>query len=225
VTVDQAQRLKALARWHRRMALVVCAWLVVLAISGLLINHAHDWGLDRSPLAESLQRLVYGIDTETGEFCGRAVTPGPDCTDVFAALAVPGGELLLGGGALFLLDGQGRLVEKVSAGQLGLGQIEAGLFDAPGVYLRDSQRVVWTDPGLLDWRLLDPAEATALAGRDWQVRDNAGVKISWERFLLDLHAARFLGPLAQVFTDLMGGLVLLLALSGLWLWWLKGRRD
>jgi len=225
VTVDQARRLKALARWHRRMALVVCAWLVVLAASGLLINHAHDWGLDRKPLLESLQHLVYGFETATGDYCGRAVALGPDCDQVFAVLEVPEGELLLGGKALFLVDGQGGLIEKISVGQLGLGELDAGSFEAPGVYLRDADQVVLTDTQLLDWRVLDPLEAASLEGLDWRVREATGTNVSWERFLLDLHAARFLGPLSGVFTDLMGGLVLLLALSGLWLWWLKGRRD
>ena len=128
MTIDQARRLKGLALWHRRVALVVCAWLLVLAGSGLLINHAHDWGLDRSGLAGPLQRVLYGIEPDDEDSCQGALTPEADCS---------------------------------------------------------------------------------------------GDSISWERFLLDLHAARFFGPLASVITDLMGGLVLLLALSGLWLWWLK----
>jgi hypothetical protein len=225
VTIDQARRLKSLARWHRRIALVVCVWVGVLAASGLLINHAHDWGLDRSPLAASMQRLLYGIERDGEDFCGRAATLGPDCAAVFAGLSTPAGELLLGATELFLIDERGRLVEQLAAAQLGLGDLEAGLIEGSDLYLRDARQVVRTDAELLDWQVLDSAAAAALEGRDWQVRGGGGATISWERFLLDLHAARFLGPLAKTFTDLMGGLILLLALSGLWLWWLKRPRD
>jgi uncharacterized iron-regulated membrane protein len=48
-------------------------------------------------------------------------------------------------------------------------------------------------------------------------------QITWERFFLDLHAARFLGSFSRVFNDLMAGLILLLALSGFWLHRMKGR--
>lgn len=132
MTIDRARKLKGLALWHRRVALVVCVWLLVLAGSGLLINHSHDWGLDRSSLAVPLQRLLYGIEPDGEDSCHGAVALESDC---------------------------------------------------------------------------------------------AGDSISWERFLLDLHAARFLGGLASILTDLMGGLILLLALSGLWLWWLKRPAD
>jgi len=225
VTIDQARWLKILARWHRRIALLVCIWLVVLAASGLLINHAHDWGFDRSPLAAPMQRLLYGIEHKGDDLCSRAAALGPDCAGIFAGLTLPSGELLLGGNALFLVDDRGALVEKLPTAQLGLGELEAGLVDGPDLYLRDAQQVVRTDTELLDWQALDAAAAAELEGRSWQLRDRSGEVMSWERFLLDLHAARFLGPMAKAFTDLMGGLILLLAFSGLWLWWLRRRRD
>jgi hypothetical protein len=49
--------------------------------------------------------------------------------------------------------------------------------------------------------------------------------VSWERFLLDLHAARFLGPLAVWFNDLAAVLILVLAMSGAWLGRLKRRAS
>jgi hypothetical protein len=66
MTIDGFKRLQFLARWHRRIALLVCIWLVALAATGLLINHANDWGLDRSPLSASLQKLVYGFEATRG---------------------------------------------------------------------------------------------------------------------------------------------------------------
>jgi len=225
VTIDQARWLRILARWHRRIALLVCIWLVLLAASGLLVNHAHDWGLDRSFPGPSLQRLFYGIEPDSEDFCIAAASLGPQCAEVFARLPLPAGSLLVGRNTLFLIDERDGVVEKLAAAQLGLGDLQAALVSGSNVYLRDAGQTVRTDEELLDWQAVEAAAIADLQERDWQVRGSTAETISWERLLLDLHAARFFGPSAKVFTDLMGGLILLLALSGLWLWWVRRIRT
>jgi len=225
VTQDEARRRKALARWHRRLAAVVGLWLVVLAITGVLINHANDWGLDRSPLPDSLQRWVYGVDPGD-DFCHHAAAIGPDCRVVFAELVLRSGTLLLGPSRAYLLDGEGQPVEAVAAAQLGLGDFEAGLADGERVLLRGSGRTVLADADLLDWEVVDAGADSGLAGAAWQVRsDTAGADLNWERLLLDLHAARFLGPAAWLLNDLLAGLILVLGLTGGWLYLVKRRRG
>lgn len=225
MTIDQAQWRKAVARWHRRFAVLVSLWLVLLAASGVLINHAHDWGLDRSPLSAPLQRWVYGIESSGQDFCKTAVTTGLDCAGVFARLPLPMGALLLSEVSLFLLDDSGQLVEKLGVNNLGLSRLQAGFREGPRIYLRDEQKTVFTDTELIEKEVLDAQAAEALNGRDWQVRAGTGEAITWERFLLDLHAARFLGPLAKSLNDLMAGLILVLAFSGIWLYRLKRKSN
>jgi hypothetical protein len=225
MTIDGFKRLQFLARWHRRIALLACIWLVALAATGLLINHANDWGLDRSPLSTSLQKLVYGLEATDGEFCSSVGAIGPDCAQVFGRLELPAGVLLLAADRLHLLDGAGQLIESLPVSRLGLAGLEGGMREGDQIYLRDQHQTVRTDPELLGWQALEAETAAVLGRGPWQVRGEAVERITWERFLLDLHAARFLGPLAKTFTDLMAGLILLLALSGAWLWWLKRRRD
>jgi len=225
MTIDKARRRKAVARWHRGFAVLISLWLVLLALSGVLVNHAHDWGLDRRPLATSLQRLVYGFETNGENFCNTAALPGVDCAAVFARLSLPMGALLLGEESLYLLDHSGQLVEKLASSHLGLGDLQAGFHDGSGVYLRDAQKIVLTDTELMNRVVLDSQAAEALNGRDWQARGEAAEAITWERFLLDVHAARFLGPLAKIFNDLMAGLILILAVSGGWLYRLKRQAN
>jgi len=223
VTIDQARRLKLLARWHRRIALIVFAWVAALALSGVLINHANDLGLDRQPVAAPLQHLLYGIERDTENFCVFEALPAVDCGKIFARLALPEGELWLSGDVLYLLGADGVLIEKIGVSQLGLGELQAGLIDSSDIYLRDAARVVETDAALLNWRALEPAAAARLEQQPWQFNGGVAREISWERLLLDLHAGRFLGPLASGFTDLMGLLILLLTVSGFWIWQLKRR--
>ena len=225
MTVNEARLMRVLARWHRRLAFLVVAWLVWLAATGFLINHAPGWGLDRKPLAAGLQRLVYGIDAGSSPFCETAPATGDDCGDVFAALEWARGLLLLSAHSLYLLDGDGALLEQLPVAETGLSNLEAGVNTGPVIYLRGSGGVVETGPDLLAFRMLGLAEAAGLRDAPWQAASPAGAKVSWERFLLDLHAARFLGPLAVWFNDLAAGLILLLAVTGAWLGRVKRRAN
>jgi len=221
MTIDKAKRRKAVARWHRRFAIFISIWLILLAFTGLLINHAHDWKLDSEPLAKPLQRWVYGIDSNETDLCEPLTRAGIACDQLFARLQLPVGVLLLGVRDLFLLDDSGQLVEKLSVSQFGLASLQAALGEGSAIYLRGKNKTVLTTPDLMDGRTLNTEAATALNGRQWQVAGTTPDTITWERFLLDLHAARFLGPLAKVFNDLMAAFVLILAISGLWLFRVK----
>jgi hypothetical protein len=225
VTVDQAKRRRWLARWHRRLALFVFLWLGILAASGIMINHAHDWGLDRSPLPGPLQAWVYGVDNAGENYCQSVPALGADCAAVFAKLMLTEGSLFLAEHSVFLMDPDGQLVEKLPVAQLGLVALQAVYRAQDRIYLRGPEHTVLTDTGLMSSERLTPSEAGQLPDQDWILRRPSADPISWERLFLDLHAARFLGPLAKGFNDLVGALILLLVISGFWLHRQKPRGD
>lgn len=217
MTVDQAKRRRWLARWHRRLALFVFLWLGILAASGIAINHAHDWGLDGSPLPGPLQAWIYGVENDGEDYCQSVPALGSDCAAVFSKLALSEGSLFLAEHSLFLMDPDGQLVEKLPIAQLGLVALQAAYRAQDRIYLRGPDLTVLTDVDLLTSKRLSPSEASQLPEQDWIVRKPSADPISWERLLLDVHAARFLGPFAKGFNDVIGGLILLLVISGLWL--------
>lgn len=214
MTINQARRVQLMARWHRRLALFVMVWLVLLAASGLVINHANDWGLDQAPLAKPIQSWFYGIEQEGVDHCMGVTAPSVACHRVFARLTLPSGQLLLSQHSLWILDAEGELLEQLPVAQTGLESLDAGLLRDGQIYLGSQGKIVRAGPELLEFHLLTLAEAAVLDEADWSLRDNAASAITWERFVLDLHAARFLGPLAKVFNDIMAVLILLIALSG-----------
>ena len=223
MTVNQARRMQVIARWHRRLAVLIMLWLAVLTVSGTLVNHAHDWGLDRKPLPQALQSSLYGIELSAETGCAGIAEAGAGCRDVFASLELPGGRLLLAEHSLFLLDANGGLLEQLPLASTGLKSLQAGHASGDAIYLRGGSKTVRTGPELIDFEVLDKRESAALADAAWWRRGEQTGSISWERLLLDLHAARFLGPFAKAFNDLAAGLILLLLLSGTWLYWLKRR--
>ena len=222
MTVDRARRMKLVARWHRRLALLVAAWLVLLAGTGFVVNHANDWGLDRAPLAGPLQGWFYGIEGQAEGYCDFATVIGKDCSDVFARLDLEPTTLLLSSHSLWILDKDRQLLEQLPVAQTGLDRLDAGYSSGAAVFLRGGRRVVRAGEDLLAFYELSGEEASGLDGVEWQTQGEARGTITWERLLLDLHAARFLGPLSKAFNDLAAGLILLLAISGAWLHRLKG---
>jgi hypothetical protein len=204
MTIDKARRRKAVARWHRRFAIFVSAWLVLLAFSGLLINHAHDWKLDSRPLPGMLQLGVYGVETGNSDFCEPLTADHIDCEQLFARFQLPVGVLLLGARDLFPTMNKNPR-EGVSFLPLTVDYEER-------LYLIEGQ-------------VLDPAAVLELDEKDWQAARSPAEAITWERFLLDLHAARFLGPAARLFNDLMAAFILILAMSGLWMYLVNRKKS
>jgi hypothetical protein len=186
----------------------------------LFKNHANDWGLDSRPLPAGLQSWFYGIESAAAPRvdCASPDLAPADCRAVFADLAVQGGRLLVSVQQLYLLDEDGALIEAVSASALGLSRLQAVRAEADRLWLSDGAQTVASDAGLLNPQKLTRAQAQGLPGSGWQRADENVEAISWERFVLDLHAARFLGPLARGFNDLAALLIILLAFSGLWLY-------
>jgi hypothetical protein len=225
MTADQARWRKVLAKWHRRLALGAVAWLAILAATGLAVNHANDWGLDRKPLPGKLHSGLYRIGVSERNHCPPAVDAAGYCDQLFAEFDFGEIHVLLGPERLLMLDAGGRLIESMPAATLGLRRIEAGFSTGRDLFLRDDERTIHTDADLLEWRALGPGEYSQQESWDWRSASDSVADVTWERLLLDVHAARFLGPFAQAFTDLMAGLTLLLALSGVWLYLLKRSRN
>ncbi len=65
MTVNLARAIQLFARWHRRIGITVAVWLILLSISGVLINHANDWGLDQKALPQTIQAAFYPMTLAT----------------------------------------------------------------------------------------------------------------------------------------------------------------
>ena len=225
MTVNQARRLQAVARWHRRIALFVLLWLGLLAASGIFINHAHDWGLDRKSLWQPLQGWIYGVEPAPASLCDGIQLKEHECAGVFGRLELPRGALLLQPHSVQLVDAQGGVLEGLPVSQMGLVSLKAGKTVGGMVFLQGPDQVIVTDTDLLEFRRASTAELDSVQAYAWQKPVDAAVQISWERFFLDLHAARFLGSFSRIFNDLMAVMILLLVVSGFWLHRMKAKKP
>ena len=244
-----------LVRWHRRLGFILALFLVLLATTGILINHSDQLDIDQ-PVRNSAVLSWYGVDspdqiigvnTPLGWFSQmgagiyhqqKRVAQCDEATFV-GALSLPNQLILACEQVLFVLDDSGQLEEKLdslfglpvpinalSKNDLNEVLIRVGKNkNSSQVYKLNMEAAQWaivSSTGLLAWPSLIPVPSglkTAL------LSDYRGTDISWERVLLDLHSGRLFGSVGNWLMDIVAVLILLLASSGLRLWWARPARK
>lgn len=241
-----------LLRWHRRIGVVLAMFVVVWTVSGIALNHSGDWQLGQRFLTHRAILALYGIPQASirSYFIGgqwlsqinegvlyidsdelaRCESPLQGVVQVEQSYAVLCRDELL----LFTLDW--RLLELVDSVR-GLPANPDGIAESGGrvlLHLPDASQyqivqfdwiglsfsaydsptpVVWSTPGL-------PPESLETA----LLQQHRGEGLSWERFLLDIHSGRILGNWGVWLMDTAAIFLLLIALSGVWVWLSKPGR-
>lgn len=241
---SRLRRISALVTWHRRLGLTAAVFVLVLAVTGLTLNHTDDLGLDERHLAAGWLLNWYGIeaphDADSYVLSHGVVTRLGDRLyldtrlveqDVGAiAGAVASEDLVIVAvdGDLLLLTADGERVERLGR-EDGLPQGVYGLAVDPAnrVLLRSGDGYYRADRALLSWdRVLDSPDpirwarpgATDEASLAALRADYMGNILSLERVLLDLHSGRIFGPYGPWLMDFAAVLLLVLAVTGIWLW-------
>jgi len=233
---------RELVRWHRWTGITAAVFVLILAITGILLQHAPTLGLDtRSVGSPFLARLVglqaadpVGITAQGHQLVGVgeqlfwdgqqiAETPG----SLRGAVATNLGVATLQGKAVMLIGSDGRVLETLTPGA-GLPGPTDRLGKTPGgeVVIRTTNGITYRpdsdwlgyqrDEGAAaDWSDPDPiTNKTAAALRDQVV----AAKLKWEHLLLELHSGRLAGPIGKFIMDAAAIALLALAATGIWLW-------
>lgn len=239
-----------LLRWHRRIGVAVAAFVVMFVVTGIAINHSADWGLDKKPLRQAWLLKHYGIPSpvlrsfplnsqqetvwlsQLGDGLYLADTQIGSCdSSLLGAVAVSETVAVLCAGRLQLFTPSGEKLDDISE-SLGLPEsVDALASFEQAVLLRSSNGVIAFDPRSLMFSALHPEKVQwavpALAPPAVQrslLDQYRGSGLSWERLLLDLHSGRLFGAAGVLIMDLAAIALLLIALSGVWVWVTKPGR-
>lgn len=240
---DQA-RVRWFWTWHRRFGIAVALLVLILSLTGLTLNHTDSLRLDERFVTARWLLDWYGMEapetatshaaddrwvTLLGDrlYLDRQVLAGH--FNQFAG-AVAYGELLAvaADDEVMILTDDGQLVDKLGAES----GVPAG-FDAIG--LRGDGSLVLQARDVLYSTAVDTLEWTRLGENGTDVRWSVPVSLpsaelevlrsdfrsrmlSMERVLLDLHSGRIVGPWGIFLMDAAAILLLLLAVTGSWLW-------
>jgi hypothetical protein len=239
---SRARLLRSLYMWHRWLGLAAAAFVILLSLSGLLLNHTEEFALDSRHVSNGALLDWYGIRAPAGM---RSFSAGEDVvTQVGDGIywntrAIPQLSARLIGavdftdfavvaieGELLLLSRSGELIERlggaagVPAGMQSVGITADGalaIHAAHGYYRTDDMFLDWLESETLDAEWAQPVspspELRAALEQSWR-----GTGLSLERVLLDIHSGRILGQWGVYLMDAAAVLFLVLAASGVWLW-------
>ena len=232
--------------WHRRLGLFAAAFLVLLVVTGVLINHAPDFGLDRVHLKNGWITDQYGLDPkgppvgfEAGDRWLIVIgeTLFLDREPIADQVTGPRGAVAAGSmlafaqaDALLLLTEAGELIERLGPDALP-GPIDAvGLARDGAVAIRSGGVAFHGDEALLVWSA-DGGDGVAWSQAthppdaliEGVLAHYRGPGIPASRLLADIHSGHVLGSWGPWLVDGLAIVFLALAATGL-LNWVRGRR-
>jgi hypothetical protein len=236
-------------RLHRAFGAGAAIFIIFMVISGLIINHSNQLGLDQRHVSQPFLLSWYGlgkpenidsfaVDNQWLSFAGSQLYLNENpVTNVSGGLgAVSSGDLLIAAGRdeILLMYDDGRLIERLPWEHPDNEPIEAlGLTENGHVVVKSRDQVWLADSQLLGWKLADesgvnsqwsfskPAPTALLEAIN---RNYRGDGPSLERLLLDIHSGRIFGTMGMIVYDLLALIFAFLAISGLVLWF-RGRRN
>lgn len=236
-------KLRSIYVWHRYVGLLAAPWVVVLAVTGILLNHTAGLRLDQRYVASPPLLHWYGIagtQPTTGfrvgdqwltqiedrlYLDGRAL-PG-QWPPLIGALRQPDYLALATSQHLTLISPTGETIERlgraagIPADLQALGQSADGhlaLATAAGRFVADPELLHWTrrPDSRIHWTLPTADLPATLLDR---VHDaHRGHILSTERVILDLHSGRLFGRWGPYVMDAAAMLMLMLGFSGAWIW-------
>jgi hypothetical protein len=238
----RAKLLRSLFLWHRHLGLSSALFVILLSLTGLLLNHTEDLALDARYVQSGFlldwysvkapdDMLAYTVGSGTITQVGKQIywntTPIPQASAPLSGAAAVHGMVIIGSeGQLLLFTSDGELIERlgsaagVPAGIRALGLTAAGdlvVRAAQGIYQADSSILTWhaSADDSINWMLPGPPLPALRAALQQAYR---GTGLTLERLLLDIHSGRIFGSRGVYFVDALALLFLVLAITGVWLW-------
>ena len=232
---------------HRRVGIGAALFIIVLAVSGLLLNHTDTLKLDQRQVDSSLLLQWYGIDipdqashfnsgdnrvSQLGEqlyFNSQALLSSKQ--PLIGITSNKQLTIVALSNALLLLSHEGELLERLDTLPQGINGIDAIGSDAGGnVAIRQGALIALADQELLSWQEAAPqlhiqwshASQVDAAYSNSLLSNYRQQTLDYERVLLDLHSGRLFGQWGPYVMDAAAVAMVLLALTGLWRS-LKGR--
>ncbi len=233
-------------RWHRRLGLFAALLALLLAITGIALNHTSGLGLDQRYLTADWLYSLYGEKMADlpayragDQWLSRsgAGTVFADTRELAPCRGALVGALALEGllyaaceEELLLATTDGELVEAITSATglpgliTGIGTVDNSVaLQIAGTWqLADLDRLSFDLP-LPEGALIQQLAPGALPQA---IRDGLPAReawLTWERLLLDLHSGRLAGTPGVFLVDIAGLMFCLLGVSGVAMWYLHHR--
>ena len=230
-----------LHKWHRRIGLIASAFIMFLVVTGIVLQHSDDLGLPKSYLTNSWLLNYYGIKPnpittyqlgnqtishagETLYLSGKPIEMHTEAS--LGAVLINSKFVIATPNSLIVIDHDGNVIDEITT--------QDGLIEPPlGIAISDQGTPIvrgintyWEgDVSLTKWNAFKGSHPnwvapamTLPALKQVIEKHDMSQQISMERFLLDAHSGRFFGRYGVYVIDAAAILILILSITGIWLW-------
>lgn len=242
-------KLRSMYQWHRYLGVSIAAFVLLLSITGVMLNHTAGLALDKRYIKNNWLLDWYGISapeqvrsyhtaggwlSQWGEhvFLDKQ-SLGTYHNKLLGAVSYRGMLILALEGTVLMFTAEGELIEALHGEQgvpagmwaIGLSSDQRVVVNsAHGTYLADTELLRWQDSKV------DTVKWSAPSNLPDPIHQAVlelyrGRGLNMERVILDLHSGRLFGQYGVYFTDMIGLLMVFLACSGLWLWAMRLIRE
>ena len=245
----QRFKLRSFYVWHRYMGISAALFTLVIAVTGVLLNHTEDFQFDSKHVRSDWVLDWYGIRapqelrsfpvsdryiTLMGEhlYLNRREIKG-DYRQLTGAILKNDMFVIAVSDSILLLTLRGERIDRLQRSDgIPAGIIQIGTDTGGAVVVRTSLDHYQPDTDFLHWSRRDnnPASVRWATPGPLDPRLKSALQnhfreevLPVERVILDLHSGRFFGQLGPWVFDAAALLLILLSLSGTWIW-LKRRR-
>ena len=237
--------------WHRRIGLFALVLVIILAITGIMLNHTEEFELDETYVNSSWLLNWYGIEPGDEPVSYR-VKNAPSShiisawnqqlffddiaithleQDIHGAVGAEQFIVIALDNEIILLSYEGELIERIST-SISFSNIQRLGMKYKRPVIETSEPLYYmADEHILDWDVIidegiEWTEEYSLSDNEYEqlliaYRGN-GLKL--ERVILDLHSGRIFGSYGVYLMDAAAIALLWLSLSGLWVWSSRRRK-
>lgn len=245
---ENGARLRVFGHVHRIAGLSAVLFLLLLAVSGIAINHDEALRLDKRFVSAGWLLDWYGIETPreiasvtagdvwVSQIGDRIYVNGRELPgrygELAGAVATTDAIAIGAGSTILLVATNGDLIEALGSEHgvphelraIGIANGQVVVRSRHGMWMTDRNFGAWREaPGIAaTWSspAALPPDVRARVVEAWR---GAGLPAS--RVVADLHSGRLFGRMGVFFMDIVALVIVMLAASGIWLWWLRRREN
>ncbi|KGJ94338.1 PepSY domain-containing protein [Colwellia psychrerythraea] len=233
-------------KWHRKLGVFAAFFIVFLSLTGVALNHTDSLSLAHQPIKSTLLLDYYGIaapqdvrfyQQRTIQVINNSVWYKGDMLFESDTTVVSVGLLSLKHNqekvliiatrnSIYLYDLNGGLVDMLGTESGVPEMIKAMSINSGQVIVDSANGYFQTDSDFFDWRVIQP-----LIAPNWLKPEKASDVetqqatlayraqfLTLERIIIDSHSGRILGVIGVYFMDLIALLLIILSISGLYIW-------
>ena len=243
---------KTMFHWHRQLGLVVSIFVIILSVSGILLNHTEKLNLDSNHVKSEFLLKWYGIKKPTitsfqlnknwvsnleDKLYFNETLVAKETSKITGAVITENFIAVSTYDELILLTLNGEKIERLNATTGVPKNIQSiGINLSSDIFLKTKESLFKANRDVTEWTLSKDKNIT------WARISNLppklestlnqifrGKGLTEERVLLDLHSGRILGKAGPWIMDIAAILLIILSFTGIWMYakrtWAMRKRN